>query len=157
MLRHAAAILALALMAACAPTSSYQGFQAIDKTPADVKVGEDNRTTVLAKLGTPTASSTFDKDTWFYMTQVSSKTAFYHPHVTKRDVVAISFTKGADQVAAVDTYTLKDGRVIAYNGRATPTRGRQMTFLEELFGNIGTVSALPPNNEAPGSHPDDRH
>ncbi|HEY5071921.1 MAG TPA: outer membrane protein assembly factor BamE [Caulobacteraceae bacterium] len=159
MFRHAAAVLVLVFLgaSACVPTSSYQGFQAIDQNPAEVKVGADTRASVLAKLGTPTASSTFDKDTWFYMTQVSSKTAFYHPHVTRRSIVAIAFDKGADQVTAVDTFTLKDGRVIAYNGRETPTRGRQTTFLEQLFGNIGSVSALPQNQDvSPGSHPNDR-
>lgn len=54
-------------MASCAPTNSFQGFQAIDATPSDVKVGTDSRSTVLAKLGTPTEVSTFDKNTWFYI------------------------------------------------------------------------------------------
>jgi outer membrane protein assembly factor BamE (lipoprotein component of BamABCDE complex) len=154
MLRQAALFLVLALIGAgCTPIQSYQGFQAIDTTPADVKVGQDTRATVTAKLGTPTASSTFDKNTWYYLTQVSSKTGFYRPHVTKRDVVAISFAKDGDQVARVDTYTLRDGRVIAFNGRETPTRGREQTLLEQLFGNIGTVSALPPSDVNPNTHP----
>ncbi len=155
MVRQAAAILSLLLLgaAACTPINSYQGFQAIDQTPETVKVGDDTRATVTAKLGTPTATSTFDKETWFYISQVSTKTGFYLPRVTKRDVVAISFAKDGDQVASVNTYTLKDGRVIAYNDRQTPTRGREQTFLEEVFGNIGSVSALPPSDVNPGSHP----
>ena len=160
MIRTTAFTVSLALLglAACAPTSTYQGFQAIDQTPANIKPGQDTRATVQAKLGSPTASSTFDKNTWFYMSQVSAKTAFYHPKVTKRDVVAITFSPTDDQVASVNTYTLKDGRVIAYNGRETPTRGRENTFLEELFGNIGTVSALPADqNQNPGTHPNDQH
>ncbi|MBA3812206.1 MAG: outer membrane protein assembly factor BamE [Caulobacteraceae bacterium] len=149
--------LALAGAAACSPTNSFQGFQAVEQAPADVKVGEDTRSTVLARLGSPTTTSAFDKDTWFYVSQVSNKTAFYRPRVTKRDVVAIAFEKGADQVATVDTFTLRDGRVIAYNGRETPTRGREMTVLEQLLGNLGSISALPPDDtQTPGSHPDDR-
>ncbi|MEP6967177.1 MAG: outer membrane protein assembly factor BamE [Pseudomonadota bacterium] len=148
---------ALAGAAACSPTNSFQGFQAVEQAPADVKVGEDTRSTVLARLGSPTATSAFDKDTWFYISQVSNKTAFYRPRVTKRDVVAIAFAKGADQVATVDTFTLRDGRVIAFNGRETPTRGREMTILEQLLGNLGSLSALPPDDtQTPGSHPDDR-
>ncbi len=146
--------LALVTLAACAPTAAYEGFQAIDQSPEAVKVGEDSRTTVLAKLGTPTATSTFDKDTWFYMTQVQSKTAFYTPRVTRRDVVAISFDKGTDQVASVKTFGLKDGRIIAYNTRETPTRGREMSIIEQLIGSIGTASALPPDqNQTPSTHP----
>lgn len=145
---------AIVSLAACAPVNYYQGFQAIDQSPEAVKVGEDSRTTVLAKLGTPTATSSFDKDTWFYLTQVQSKTAFYTPRVTKRDVVAISFDKGTDQVASVNTFGLKDGRVIAYNTRETPTRGREMSIIEQLIGSIGTASALPPDqNQTPSTHP----
>ena len=33
--------------------------------------------------------------------------------------------------------------MIAYNGRETPTRGREMTILEQLLGNIGNDSVLP--------------
>ncbi|MDQ2861115.1 MAG: outer membrane protein assembly factor BamE [Pseudomonadota bacterium] len=155
-----AAVLSTALLgaAACSPVNSFQGFQAVEQAPSDVKVGEDTRATVQARLGSPTATGTFDKDTWFYISQVSNRTAFYHPRVVKRDVVAIAFDKGTQQVTAVNTYTLKDGRVIAYNGRETPTRGREMTVLEQLLGSIGSVSALPPDeNQTPGSHPDDPH
>ena len=137
---------------ACSPVNSYQGFQTVDHSPSDVKAGEDTRSTVLARLGSPTAVSTFDKDTWYYISQVSAHTAFYHPRVNRRDVVAISFRKSDDQVAAVKTFTLKDGRVIAYNGRETPTRGREMTVLEQLLGSVSAAGALPPPEVNPNSH-----
>ncbi len=140
--------------AGCTPVSSYSGFQVVDQAPADVKVGEP-RSAVLARLGTPTAKSTFDNDTWYYMSQLSSHTAFYHPRVNRRDITAINFAKGEDKVAAVNTYSLKDGRVIAFNGRETPTRGREMTVLEQLLGSISAAGVLPPDqNQTPGSHGD---
>ena len=139
---------------ACTPTSTYNGFQVVDQSPADVKVGEP-RAAVLARLGTPTAKSTFGDDTWYYMSQLSSRTAFYHPRVNRRDITAIAFSKDSGQVAAVNTYSLKDGRVIAYNGRETPTRGREMSVLEQLLGSISAGGVLPPDqNQTPGSHGD---
>ena len=159
MFRKGATVLAatglLAFAAACSPVNSFQGFQAIEQSPNDVKVGADTRATVTAKLGTPTTTSTFDKNTWFYLSQTSSKNAFYHPHVLKRNVVAIAFDKDTQAVTKVDTYTLKDGRIIAFTGRETPTRGREMTVLEQLLGNLSSVSALPPNDPNPGQHPGD--
>ncbi len=140
--------------AACTPTSNYQGFQAIDANPKDVKVGTDTRSTVLARLGTPTATASFDKNTWFYLTQVSAKTAYFNPRVVRRDVIAISFDNDTQQVSRVDVFGMKDGRVIAYNRNETPTRGRELTLLEQLFGNLSTIGTLPPNDdETPGSHP----
>ena len=143
--------------AACVPTSSFQGFQAIDSNPKDVKVGGDTRSTVLARLGTPTATASFDKNTWFYLTQVSSRTAYFNPRVIRRDVVAISFDKDTQQVARVDVFGLKDGRVIAYNRNETPTRGRELTLLEQLFGNLSTIGTLPPDQDVtPGTRPGPR-
>ena len=140
--------------AACTPTSTYNGFQVVDQSPADVKVGEP-QSAVLARLGSPTAKSTFGNDTWYYMSQIASRTAFYHPRVNRRDITAIAFAKDTQQVAAVNTYSLKDGRVIAFNGRETPTRGREMTVIEQLLGSISAGGVLPPDqNQTPGSHGD---
>jgi outer membrane protein assembly factor BamE (lipoprotein component of BamABCDE complex) len=154
----AVAAASLVAVAACSPITSHQGFQVVDVHPADVKVGADTRSTVLEKLGSPTATSTFDKDVWFYMSQFRTQTSFYDAKTTQRDVTAISFDHDTEQVKSVDSFTLKDGRVIAYNIHETPTRGREMTVLEQLIGSIGAGSVLPPDSDVtPGSHPDDRH
>jgi outer membrane protein assembly factor BamE (lipoprotein component of BamABCDE complex) len=163
-MRRPASVIAVATLAAgialgaCSPIVNYQGFQTIDQKPQDVKVGTDTRATVLTKLGSPTATSTFDKDVWFYISQLRSQTSFYMPKTIKRDVVAIAFDHDTEQVKSVDTFTLQDGRVFAYNSHETPTRGREMTVLEQLIGSIGAGSVLPPDqNVTPGSHPDDQH
>jgi outer membrane protein assembly factor BamE (lipoprotein component of BamABCDE complex) len=153
----AAAVLALALStSACTPLTSYSGFQAIEAKPADMKVGEDSKSTLMEKLGSPSAVSTFDQNTWYYISQTTDRVAFYMPRVIKRDVVAIKFNPADEKVAAVNTYTLKDGKVIAYNGRETPTRGREMTILEQLLGNVGRGGMLPQDDEAPGQRPGER-
>ena len=141
-------------VAAFTPTATYQGFQAIDANPKDVKVGTDTRATVLARLGTPTATASFDKNTWFYLSQTADKTAFYAPQVVRRDITEVVFDKDTQAVKSVDVFTLKDGRVIAYNSRETPTRGRELTFIEQMFGSLSTIVTLPPNEDyTPGSHP----
>ncbi len=153
-LAFAAAATGLLATGACMPISSYSGFQAIEERPADVKVGEDTKSTVSAKLGTPSAASTFDPNTWFYISQLTDRVAFYKPRVARRDVVAINFNKETEAVASVNSYTLKDGKVIAYNGRETPTRGREMTILEQLLGNVGAGGALPNSeDDDPGNRP----
>ena len=143
-----------ALLPACAPISVYQGFQVVDAKPQDLKVGEDTKSTVLAHLGSPSTVSTFDPNTWFYITQVSEHQSFYQAKTIRRDVVAVSFDKDSDKVAKVDTLSLKDGRVIAYNGRETPTRGRQLSVLEQIIGTLGQGGLLGnPQDVAPGTRP----
>src|SRR3712207_6831584 len=121
----AAALIALPLGAgACAPINSTHGFQALDVKPTDLKVGEDTKSTVLERLGSPSAQSTFDANTWYYVNQSVERVAFYRPRVTQREVVAVNFDP-TEKVTAVNRYTLENGRVIAFNGRKTPTRGRE--------------------------------
>lgn len=152
MLRNAAfAVLAAVLIGAsgCAPTIAYNGFQPIETKPQDVKVGVDTRSTVLTKLGSPSAVSTFDKNTWFYISQTTEKYAYYLPRVTKRNVVAITFD-GNEKVASVKDLTLKDGYRIAYDKHETPTRGRSLSWIEQLLGTVGRGSMLPMEENTPG-------
>ncbi len=149
-----ALLLSAALMSGCTPTSMFQGFQAIEAKPQDVKIGEDTKSTVLSRLGSPSTVSTFDPNVWFYVSQVTQYESFYRPKIIRRDVVAVSFNKADEKVATVSTLSLKDGRVIAFNGRETPTRGRELSILEQLLGNLGQGSLLNNNNDInPGTRP----
>lgn len=157
--RAASAALAASLLAvgACAPMTSYSGFQAIEASPADVQVGTDTKSTVRARLGSPSTTSTFDPNIWFYVSQVKERVAFRRPQTASRAITAISFDKETEAVTNVDNLTLKDGKVIAFNGRETPTRGREMTIMEQLLGNVGRGGLLPRDDEGlPGTRPGDQ-
>lgn len=160
MLRRAAfAAISVSLLAtaACTPITTYSGFQAIEANPKDVKIGEDTKSTVRGRLGSPSATSTFDPNVWFYIDQVKETVAFRKPVTTRRDVTAIKFDKDSEQVVSVDQLSLKDGKVIAFNGRETPTRGRELTIIEQLIGSVGRGGMLPNSDEdVPGSRPGDR-
>lgn len=145
--------------AACAPITAYSGYQAIEANPKDVKVGVDTMSTVRGKLGSPSVTSTFDKDVWFYMNQVKERVAFRRPVVVSRNITEITFNKDSEKVEKVKNYTLKDGKVIAYNRRETPTRGREMTVLEQMLGAVGHGGMLPQNQQeqgVPGNRPGDQ-
>src|SRR5215469_847350 len=126
-----------AVSAGCAPVVARQGFQVQDASPRDVKVGEDTKSTVLAKLGSPSAVSTFEPNIWYYISQTAETYTYHKPQVSARDVVVITFDKSSDTVSKVDALALKDGKHLAYAKRETPTRGRELTALEQLLGNIG--------------------
>lgn len=84
--RAAFAVLAIGYLSAtaCAPISTYSGFQTIESDPKDVKVGVDTKSTVRGKLGSPSAQSTFDPNIWFYMNQMKERVAFRRPKVVSR-------------------------------------------------------------------------
>jgi outer membrane protein assembly factor BamE (lipoprotein component of BamABCDE complex) len=151
-----AAALAIAGLGAgaCTPTIAYNGFQAREDKPADVKVGVDTKSTVLARLGSPSTVATFEPNIWFYVSQMTNKVAYKNPKVQTREVVAITFGED-EKVASVKTIGLKDGFQIAYSKTETPTRGRELSVLEQLLGNIGRGGMLPQEND-PGQRPGGR-
>jgi outer membrane protein assembly factor BamE (lipoprotein component of BamABCDE complex) len=149
-------VLGAPLLSACTPVDQFQGYQAIDARPADVKVGTDTKNTVRTRLGSPSTVSTFDPNVWFYISQVTQKQAFYKARIIRRDVVAIAFDKDDGKVTKVDTLNMADGRVIAYNGRQTPTRGRSLSALEQILGTIGQGQLNQNQDINPGSRPGGR-
>ena len=155
-MRRTSAFLVLIALAgavsACAPISTTSGFQAVDVKPQDTKVGEDTRSTVLSKLGSPSAVATFDPNIWYYVTQLSDKVAYLRPQIKSRTVIAITFDKSSEKVTAVRALGLGDGYEVAYVTRETPTRGRELSALEQLLGTIGRGSPVPPDND-PGKRP----
>jgi len=153
---YAAFAAGLLCLGACAPMKSYSGFQAVESDPKDIQVGTDTKSTVRGKLGSPSAASTFDPNVWFYMSQVKERVAFKRPHVTSRHVTAVTFNKETEVVEHIDNLTLRDGKAIAFNSHETPTRGRELTVLEQLLGTVGRGSMLPVEDRGPGSRPGDR-
>ena len=147
-----AAIALAGAVSACAPISTLSGFQTVDVKPQDTKVGEDTRSTVLAKLGSPSAVATFDPNVWYYVTQLSDKVAYLRPQLKSRTVISITFDKASEKVVSVRTLGLGDGYQVAYVNRETPTRGRELSAFEQLLGTIGRGSPIPPEND-PGQRP----
>ena len=144
-----AALLASASLtiAACSPAVSRHGFQPVDVQPADIVVGTDTRDTVRARLGSPSVVSTFEPETvWFYISQTTAKYTFNLPEVTQLSVTQITFDETSGRVIGVENLGLDDGQRVAFNERETPTRGRELTVLEQLLGTVGR-QALPNSEE----------
>ncbi len=139
------------LSAACAPTIGSNGCQAIDAKPQDVVAGTDTKETVLAKLGSPSTTSTFEPDqVWYYISQTTEKYTYNLPKVSTRTVTEITFVPQGDQVASVRTLGLTDGEQITMNRNETPTRGRELTVLEQLLGNVGRGQLPRTEDDTPG-------
>lgn len=135
------AVLVLCLtLAACTPTLVVQGYVPDEETLATVQQGVDSKDAVVSKLGSPSSVAAFDDDTWIYISKQTENFAFFEPTVIGQDVVAINFNPEG-RVEEVRRYTLEDGRLIDPVTRKTPTHGRELGILEQLFGNVGRFTA----------------
>jgi outer membrane protein assembly factor BamE (lipoprotein component of BamABCDE complex) len=82
---------------------------------------------------------TFDENTGFYVSATRESLAYLRPVTRDRRIVAIRFNDETGMVTDVVEYTLEDGRMVDYVSRETPTRGRELSLLEQLLGNIGRL------------------
>jgi outer membrane protein assembly factor BamE (lipoprotein component of BamABCDE complex) len=143
-------ILAVAGLAACAPIKDVRGYVPDDEKVATVSLGADTRDSVQEKLGTPSSTATFGDPTWYYISTEQERYAFFRPDVTKRQILAIQFAEDG-KVNDIRKYGIEDGQVIALVDRETPSRGKEMTFLQQLFGNMGAAPAgAPGQQQGPG-------
>jgi len=132
-----------ALTTACNPILRTNGYvPTATAKPQEVNPETDTKATVLARLGNPSVKSTFDEDlvddTWFYMNAVRQRYAYLRPQIEERTITAITFNEDG-QVTKVGAYGIEDGRYVDYVNRKTPTRGRELSVLEQIFGTIGRI------------------
>ena len=134
------AALGLAL-AACTPTIDRRGYLPRQSTLAQVQVGM-TKAQLESLLGSPSTTATikFSGDSYYYISSTVEQTAFFKPKEVDRKVFAVRFDQN-DQVTSFALYGLEDGQVININTRTTPTRGRELSVLQQIFGNIGKFDA----------------
>lgn len=117
--------------------------------PSNDKVNQvakgQTRAEVEQILGAPSAVTSFDANTWIYMSSTLKKVAFFEPEETKRDVLAITFNdKGV--VSAIKTYNKEDGKNIAIDKTETPTVGHNIGFFRKYFGGVGAYMPITPSD-----------
>ncbi len=130
------------LTTACNPILRTHGYVPTSEKPQAVNPDTDTKSSVLSRLGNPSVKSTFDEeiedDVWYYVTSVRQRYAYLRPQIEDRTVTAIHFNPDG-QVTKVAEYGMEDGIPVNYVDRKTPTRGRELSALEQVFGTIGRL------------------
>jgi outer membrane protein assembly factor BamE (lipoprotein component of BamABCDE complex) len=126
-------------MGACARIKDVKGYIADYPLIETLQPGVDNKSSVQKILGRPTMISAVDPNRWYYVSQLTQQLAFLRPKPTLHQALAVSFDAkgnmvkaeklGLDQIVTVDASSDK-----------TPTRGKDTSFWDNLFGDIGRYS-----------------
>lgn len=130
-----AAALAMSL-AACDGKVAVRGNLPDPEEILEIQPGLHDRNDVVQILGSPSTVSTFLDDTWYYIGFRTQQFAFLEPEVTDRSVLVVAYN---DNGIVDDTrlFTVEDGIIINPVSRKTPTEGRELTILQQIFGNLG--------------------
>jgi len=130
-----AVVLALTL-AGCVVSEDLRGNLPDPDKLAEVKPGTTTKEQVIKILGSPSSASTFDDDTWYYISRKTKQVAFLSPTVLDQQVFIVDFNNEG-VVKDVGHKTLADATPVSPAPGATPAPGRELSFLEQLIGNIG--------------------
>jgi outer membrane protein assembly factor BamE (lipoprotein component of BamABCDE complex) len=144
-LRHSILLFATVLVSAsllgCAASVEQRGNLPNADKMSEIHAGSTTKEEVVKLLGTPSSVSVFNNDkSWYYISRRTAQTAFFEPDVLDQQVYVVNFD---DQgvVKAIDHKLLQDGKEITPVARATPAPGRELSFLEQLIGNLGKFNS----------------
>ncbi|MEO6388165.1 MAG: outer membrane protein assembly factor BamE [Croceibacterium sp.] len=135
--RIGAAAAALSL-AGCTSIVGHRGYLADETLLQSVEPGVDNQTSVERALGHPSFIAQYGQPVWYYVSSTTGQKPFTVPKITQQTVLAVSFD-GTGNVASVKRSGLDDVVFLHPESDSTPTLGRERSFLQDLFGNIGQV------------------
>jgi outer membrane protein assembly factor BamE (lipoprotein component of BamABCDE complex) len=140
-----AALLLLAT-SGCETMIDQRGNLPDEEKVAAIQPGVTSKEAVQQLLGTPTSVGTFDDHTWYYISKRTEQWAFLEPKTVEQKVLIVDFD---DQGVVKDLRRsgLEDGRAIQPVARTTPAPGRELSFFEQLFGNLGKFNDTKPNHQ----------
>lgn len=127
------------LLAGCPKQVNVQGWIPDETLISEVRPHVDNKDSVSQLLGSPSVVATFNDKTWYYISKRVETFAFMAPQTTDELVLEVNFDKN-DLVDHMRRYTLADARDVPLESRTTPARGKELGFLEQIFGNLGRFS-----------------
>jgi outer membrane protein assembly factor BamE (lipoprotein component of BamABCDE complex) len=139
-LRHLSSIFCavsgIVMIAGCATSVEQRGNLPTPEKLAEIEPGVTTKDQVVKILGSPSSISIFSDKSWYYISRRTGQFAFFDPDVIDQQVYILNFD---DQgvVKTVDHKGVQDARAIDPVPRATPAPGRELTFLEQVIGNVG--------------------
>jgi len=134
-------VLGAALLAAgCVHIQGHRGYLADAVLLQSMQPGVDNRQSVDRTLGRPSFVAQFGEPVWYYVSSTTQQKPFRKPRITQHTVLAVQFDE-AENVVDVGRTSMEQVARISPESDETPTLGRDRSFFEDLFGNIGQVGA----------------
>lgn len=124
------------LLSACVQRTAIRGNLPREEKLSKLKVGEFNTDQVVQLIGTPSTSSTFDGNIWYYISRKTEKIAFFDETVVDQKVIVLFFND-KNVLEAIYRYNNDDRRQVELVERTTPTAGKELSVIEQLIGNIG--------------------
>jgi outer membrane protein assembly factor BamE (lipoprotein component of BamABCDE complex) len=136
-------LIASSLVISCSPTVETRGFNAENVQFNQIKPGIHSKQQVRDILGSPSTTSSFDQNTWYYVSKKTATTSFFTPKVLDQQVTVITFDT-RNIVSDIKTYKGEEAKHIKPVERKTETTGYETGVLREVFSNFGRMGSKKP-------------
>lgn len=137
-----ATICSIAFLATgCSRIYKHEGYVFDQELAAAIQPEVDNRESVRKTLGQPSIAAEWSDDTWYYISRDASSFAFSYPRLDKQKILVVSFNANGD-VSGVRTLGREAAAYIKAVKDKTRTTAKSKGILEDIFGNIGTISPV---------------
>jgi outer membrane protein assembly factor BamE (lipoprotein component of BamABCDE complex) len=128
------------VLASCSPIIDTRGHSSEDVDLNQIVVGQSTNEDVMALLGSPSSTSNFGDEVWYYVTQKQERVGVFAPNVSEQQVTAITFDRER-RVSDIAAFKKEDGKPVEIVSKTTPTEGHSVTFIEQMLGNFGRFNA----------------
>ena len=101
-----------------------------------LKVGIDSKKSTTQILGEPTFRGVLGDNSFYYVGTVNSKLAFLDPKLDTQFILEINFDKN-NKLKKLFLYDEDESIDVSMSTLETKHSGKKLTFLQQIFGNIG--------------------
>ena len=120
----------------CGSRIATRGNEVSAEQISTLEVGSHDRQQIFSMFGSPSSTSSFGDETWYYIFEKDESVAFLEPEVKERTVLALQFDDSG-KLANIKTTGLDGAQKVTPVERKTATAGNKLSFIEQMIANIG--------------------
>ena len=135
----AAVLVGLVLITGCSRLDSKNGYIPDAQLLDEITVGRDTKDTVGRILGRPGTEGIIDENAWYYVRSDYERFLWRAPVEVDRQVLSVSFADD-QRVQNIERFGLEDGQVVVLERRVTDSNTQGVSFLRQLFSNLGNFN-----------------
>ena len=124
----------------CSEQYRKHGYIPSEEELSSVSVSQDDKNTVIEKLGTPSIGGILSDGNIYFVQSKVLKNSIRASKPVDRQVLVLSFDdKG--KLDNIQKFGIEKGKIVILDYRTTPSGLKNMSFLFRLFQNVGGPSA----------------
>ena len=127
-------------MVGCAPITKVSGYVPLKAETDSLRVGFSTREDVLESLGEPLNNKEGFSNSMLFVQQKVETVAFLKPKVNERAIVKLTFDE-TNILSKIEHFAGVDSKTFELERQIVVSKGRKLTFWQQMFGNIGNFSS----------------